>query len=440
VDALDLSRLQFALTAGFHFLFVVVTLGLAPVVAYLQTRWAATGNPMYQRLTRFWGQIYIVNYALGIVVGIILEFQFGLHWPGLMTFAGDVFGAPLAMETMAAFFLESTFLGLWIFGWGRLNRWVHTALIWLVVITAYLSMYFVMVANAFLQEPRGHEVRDGVARIDDVGAFFTNPHALGAIAHIVPVAMLTIGIVMLAICSWHFLQRTPDVEFFRRSLRIALVLGFVGITFVIGFGYAQFGYLTDGKMLMIRRAPEDVATFQEQMESVHGPGDWAPPEWSSLAYPVMEFGGFLTWMVMAGLVVLLIKNAFERLGSQRYRNFWYRVWVWTVPWPFLLIICGWLVREVGRQPWLVYEELTVAEGVAPRSVGAVTASLLIFGGLFVTFAVIDWYLIAHLARRGPHGMLLGMTTADATDDDGDDPLRHDPEHATVLLTDKGRRS
>lgn len=437
MDVLDLSRLQFALTAGFHFLFVVVTLGMAPVVAFFQTRWAVTGKPIHERLTRFWGQLYIINYALGIVVGIVLEFQFGLHWSGLMTFAGDVFGAPLAMETMAAFFLESTFLGLWIFGWGRLNRWVHTALIWLVVITAYLSMYFVMVANGFLQEPHGHVIEGGMARIDDVGAFLTNPHALGAIAHIVPVSLLTVAIVMLAICSWHFLRQTPDVEFFRRSLRLAVVMGMVAATFVIPFGFAQFGYLTEGKLQLIGRSDSDAAQFQAQMEAQHGPGDWAPPEWASFAYPVMESGGFMTFVVFAAMVLLLVKNAYERLGPRWWRNVWYRVWVWTVPWPFLLVLCGWLVREVGRQPWLVYGELTVADGVAPRSTAAVLVSLLAFGGLFLVLAVTDWWLIATLARRGPHGMVLGSTWG-ATDD-ADDADEVGPETRTDVVTLTGSR-
>nr|WP_240477270.1 cytochrome ubiquinol oxidase subunit I [Jiangella muralis] len=381
---LDLSRLQFALTAIFHFLFVVLTLGLAPIVAFLQTRWAVTGKEIHERLTRFWGQLYIVNYAMGIVVGLAMEFQFGLHWSGLMTFAGDVFGAPLATETLVAFFLESTFLGMWIFGWGRLNRWVHTTLIWLVVLTAYLSAYWVMVANGFLQDPVGHVVENGVARIDDFGALLTNPQAVGALLHIVPVCLLTGSVVMVGICSWHFLRGTPDVDFFRRSLRVAVVVGAVSSVFAVGNGYAQFGYLTDEK------------------SQVFDGGHWV-----SFAWPLMEISGTLYMMIFFGLAFFLIKNAFDRARPAWLRRFWHRFYVWTLPWPFVVVACGWLLREVGRQPWVVYGELTTAEAVSDHAAGTVLTSLVLFGLLFATLAVLDWWLIARLARRGPHDLVLG---------------------------------
>jgi cytochrome bd ubiquinol oxidase subunit I len=411
MSVLDLSRLQFASTAIFHFLFVVLTLGLAPVVAFFQTRWAVTGKEIHERLTRYWGQLYIVNYAMGIVVGLAMEFQFGLHWGGLMTFAGDVFGAPLATETLVAFFLESTFLGMWIFGWHRLNRWVHTALIWLVVLTAYLSAYWVMVANGFLQDPVGHVIEDGVARIDDVGALLTNPQAVGALLHIVPVCLLTGSVVMVGICSWHFLRGTPDVDFFRRSLRVAVVVGAVAAVFAVGNGYAQFGHLTDGKELALGGSSDERAAFQAETEALHGPGDWTPPPWIGFAWPLMEISGTLYMMVFFGLALFLIKNAFDRTRPAWLRRFWHRFYVWTLPWPFVVVACGWLIREVGRQPWVVYGELTTADAVSPHSSATVLTSLIVFGVLFATLAVLDWWLIARLARRGPHDLVLGSDGA-----------------------------
>ncbi|SDT51374.1 cytochrome ubiquinol oxidase subunit I [Jiangella sp. DSM 45060] len=407
MSVLDLSRLQFALTASFHFLFVVLTLGLAPIVAFFQTRWAVTGKEVHERLTRFWGQLYIVNYAMGIVVGLAMEFQFGLHWSGLMTFAGEVFGAPLATETLVAFFLESTFLGMWIFGWRRLNRWVHTTLIWLVVLTAYLSAFWVMVANGFLQDPVGHVVEDGVARIDDFGALLTNPQAVGALLHIVPVCLLTGSVVMVGICSWHFLRGTPDVDFFRRSLRVAVVVGAVAATFAIAFGFEQFGYLTEGKELALGGSAAERADFQAEMEALHGPGDWLPPTWISFAWPLMEISGTMYGLVFYGLLFFLIKNAFDRTRPAWLRRFWQRFYVWTVPWPFVVVACGWLIREVGRQPWVVYGELTTAEAVSGHEAGTVLTSLVLFGLLFATLAALDWWLIARLARRGPHDLVLG---------------------------------
>ncbi|TDD63889.1 cytochrome ubiquinol oxidase subunit I [Jiangella aurantiaca] len=411
MSVLDVSRLQFALMAIFHFLFVVLTLGLAPVVALFQTRWAVTGKEVHERLTRYWGQLYVVNYAMGIVVGLAMEFQFGLHWGGLMTFAGDVFGAPLATETLVAFFLESTFLGMWIFGWHRLNRWVHTALIWLVVLAAYLSAYWVMVANGFLQDPVGHVIEDGVARIDDVGALLTNQQAVGALLHIVPVCLLTGSVVMVGICSWHFLRGTPDLDFFRRSLRVAVVVGAVAAVFAVGNGYAQFGYLTEGKELALGGSAEERAAFQAEMEALHGPGDWTPPTWISFAWPLMEISGTLYLLTFFGLLLFLIKNAFDRTRPAWLRRFWHRFYVWTLPWPFVVVACGWLIREVGRQPWVVYGELTTAEAVSSHSAGTVLTSLVVFGVLFATLAVLDWWLIARLARRGPHDLVLGSDGA-----------------------------
>ncbi|MEU8386002.1 cytochrome ubiquinol oxidase subunit I, partial [Streptosporangium sp. NPDC048865] len=170
MNVLDLARTQFAVTGSLHFLFVVLTLGLAPLIAIMHTRYAVTGKPVHERVTRFWGQIYVINYALGILTGLVMEFQFGMNWSGLSHYAGDVFGAPLAIETLGAFFLESTFLGLWIFGWHRLPRWLHVACIWVVTLTAYVSAFWIMVANSFLQNPAGAVERGGHLVLTDAGA------------------------------------------------------------------------------------------------------------------------------------------------------------------------------------------------------------------------------------------------------------------------------
>ena len=177
MDVLDLARTQFAVTGSLHFLFVVLTLGLAPLVAIMHTRYAVTGKPIHERMTRFWGQIYVINYALGIFTGLVMEFQFGLSWSGLSHYAGDIFGAPLAIETLGAFFLESTFLGLWIFGWHRLPKWLHLACIWLVTLTAYVSAFWIMTANSFLQNPAGAVERGGRLRPDRLRRAAHQPHA-----------------------------------------------------------------------------------------------------------------------------------------------------------------------------------------------------------------------------------------------------------------------
>src|SRR5919108_5481115 len=207
MDAVLLARLQFAGTTGIHWLFVILTLGLVPLVAVMHTRAALARDPDaragWERAARFWGQLYVINYALGIVTGLVMEFQFGLSWSGLSKFAGNVIGAPLALETLIAFFAESTFLGMWIFGWGRLRAGVHAVLIWLVTLTAYASAYWILVANGFLQRPVGYEVRDGVAHLTDIGAMLTNPSALLALGHITMAALLTGGLFVAGVSAFH---------------------------------------------------------------------------------------------------------------------------------------------------------------------------------------------------------------------------------------------
>lgn len=215
MHVLDLARLQFASTTSIHWLFVILTMGLAPLVAVMHTRAALARDPerraVWHRMTLFWGQMYIINYAVGIVSGIIIEFQFGLSWSGLSKFAGNVFGAPLALETLIAFFAESTFLGLWVFGWGRLRPMVHVTLIWLVTLTAYASAYWIMIANGFLQNPVGYEIRGGgsqdtprTAYLTDFGAMLTNPNALLALGHIVFAALLVGGLFLAGVSALHY--------------------------------------------------------------------------------------------------------------------------------------------------------------------------------------------------------------------------------------------
>ena len=195
------------------------------MVAVFQTRWAVTGAVVHERATRFWGQLYLVNYALGIVAGILLELQFGLHFPGLLDVAGEVFGAPLAVETMVAFFLESTLLGLWVFGWHQLNRWVHTVVFWLVVLTGYASAFAVMVANGFLRHPVGYELVDGVAHITDTAALVLNPAAVLSLGHVVGACLLAGAFVVIGVSAWHLRRETGHDELFQRSLRTGVVVG-----------------------------------------------------------------------------------------------------------------------------------------------------------------------------------------------------------------------
>jgi len=371
MDALPIARLQFATTTSFHFLFVLLTLGLVTLVAVMQTRAAIGGKPELLRMTQFWGRLYVINYALGIVTGIVMEFQFGLTWTGLSTFAGDVFGAPLAIETLVAFFAESTFLGLWIFGFGRLNKWLHLSLIWLVTLTAYASALFIMLANSFLQNPVGSHVENGVLRLDDFGALFANPALAASLPHVIAAALVTGGFFVVGVSAYHFLKRTTEVEFFRRSMRIGVVAALIGSFLVINQGFEQFGELA-------KYQPDKLKTMAV-----------GPP------LGIMIMLGFLMLLCAILGAILLIRNWITKA------RFLHVLMVAAIPLPFLAAICGWLVRELGRQPWLVWGKLRTADAIADVPAGQILFSFIAFTLLFAALAIADWVLMARVAKRGP---------------------------------------
>ncbi|MGW7538374.1 cytochrome ubiquinol oxidase subunit I [Amycolatopsis sp. NPDC054798] len=372
MDPLPIARLQFATTTSFHFLFVLLTLGLVTMVAIMQTRATIRGEEQQHRMTAFWGRLYVVNYALGIVTGIVMEFQFGMTWTGLSAFAGDVFGAPLAIETLVAFFLESTFLGLWIFGRGRMNKWLHLAVLWLVTLTAYASALFIMVANSFLQNPVGSRMENGVLRLDDFGALFTNPALVASLPHVLGAALLTGGFFVTGVSAYHFLKRTSEIGFFRSSLRIGVVTSLIGSVLVIQAGFAQFA---------------EVASYQNgKFNGAVGVG---------LPLGMMIMLGFFAFFASLIGTLLLFRDLLLRARP---------VLLLMVPGiavPFVAAILGWLVREIGRQPWLVWGKLRTADAVAGVSGGQILFSFIAFTLLFVVLAIADWVLLARIAKRGP---------------------------------------
>ncbi|MEV6868134.1 cytochrome ubiquinol oxidase subunit I [Streptosporangium subroseum] len=387
MDVLDLARTQFAVTGSLHFLFVVLTLGLAPLVAIMHTRYVMTGKPVHERMTRFWGQIYVTNYALGIFTGLVMEFQFGLSWSGLSHYAGDIFGAPLAIETLGAFFLESTFLGLWIFGWHRLPKWLHLACIWLVTLTAYVSAFWIMATNSFLQNPAGAVERGDHLVLTDFGALLTNPMLTMALPHVIGAGLWTGGFVVMGASAYHLFKRTTEQEFFTRSLRLGVSTAFVGSLITVGFGYAQFAPVSD---------------FQ-------------PDKFETSALTGVSLGAMIGIGQLFQLFIMFVLLP---------TVYWLPRWRWAqpilmviTPLPFLAAIFGWLVRETGRQPWLIYGKLTVADAMSPGlTSGMITVSLIGFVGVLGLLAVVDYVLIARTVRRGPAAVTLGADgPADSTE-------------------------
>ncbi|WP_245730399.1 cytochrome ubiquinol oxidase subunit I [Micromonospora pallida] len=409
-----LARLQFATTTSIHFLFVLVTLGLITLLVYLQTAWVITKKPIYERMTRFWGTLYVINYVLGIAAGVVLEFQFGLNWSGLSKYVGNVFGAPLAIETLAAFFLESTFLGMWIFGWHRLRRGVHLALLWGVALTAYVSAFWIMAGNAWMQNPVGYEMRDGIAHLTDFSALVTNPAFTMAFVHATLAALVTGGILMASISSWHLIRRTADYELFRKSLRTGLVTAAVAVGPLLHFGFIQ---AADMAPLQPSKygTPEQKEAKIAEWTAAFGPGDYEPP---------LAALHSLSFMFIIGFILVLICLQFLLLPKDLLIRLRFPLWIllFALPLPFIAAILGWLAREIGRQPWAVYGLLRVEDAVSPVSGGVMFASFLGFTLVLAALAITNWVLIAKHAARGAHDDLaLGRPPEQQSADDRPDP-------------------
>jgi cytochrome d ubiquinol oxidase subunit I len=440
VSTVDLARLQFASTSIYHFLFVPLTIGLALLTAFLQTRWHRTDEPEYLRLTRFFGTLLVINVAVGVVTGLVQEFQFGMNWSGYSRFVGDVFGAPLAMEGLAAFFLESTFLALWVFGWNRLSRRVHLATIWAAAVGGVLSAAFIMAANSWMQNPVGYEINSaGRAQLTSIGAVLTNPVFLRSFVHVLLASVITAAVVMLGISAWH-LRRRSHAPAFDRSARIALavIVPATMLNLLVGselgvtegtyqpmkiaaaeaqwetcqpcsFSLFQIGGGNDDhdptKIIEVPHLLSLLATnswngevvgmdeLQAQYEQQYGPGDYVPnvfvQYWSMR---VMAYLGSLVLLI--GLWGLWRR---KRLATSRW---FLRVALWTIPLPFIINTAGWVLTENGRQPWIVQGLQKTADAHSP-SVGTTTivVSLIVFVLLYGLLAVVDWGLMTRFARR-----------------------------------------
>jgi len=397
MGALDLARMQFAVTTSIHWLFVLVTLGLVTSLLYFQTRATLARKEekreLYFRMTRFWGLMYVVNYAIGIASGIVMEFQFGTSWSGLSHLVGGVFGAPLALETIIAFVAESTFLALWIFGWHKLPKAVHLGLIYVVAITAYLSAFWVLVANGFMQNPVGYEMQDGVAVLTDVGAVFGNPSTWWAFAHIAGAAVAVGGVVILGTSAWHLFRRTEEV-FFVRSFRVGFTMALLGVNFAFGTGWAQYGFVGEIQPMKTADAA-DAARLNAEMIAQYGPGDYRIPD----ALP-----GVFEMMAMVGevgglLLVLLSPIVIWRLAAKL--RWIMPLFLLLVPFPFLAAVAGWVFREVGRQPWIVYGVQKTADAFGGATVGGMWTSFIGFTAVLGALLVTAWWLMLRHGLRGP---------------------------------------
>jgi cytochrome d ubiquinol oxidase subunit I len=457
MDALDVSRWQFGITTVYHFIFVPLTIGLAPLIAVMQTAWVITGNNAWYRLTRFFGKLFLINFALGVATGIVQEFQFGMNWSEYSRFVGDVFGAPLAMEGLVAFFFESTFLGLWIFGWTRLPRLVHLACIWIVAVAVNMSAFFIIAANSFMQHPVGarYNPETGRAELTSIVALFTNNTAQAAFTHAVAGAFLTAGAFVAGVCAW-WLVRAPEADEARTMYRPATILGCL-VVLISAFGLFFTGdaqgklmfqqqpmkmasaeslchtetdpdfsvltigthnncdsvthliqvpyvlpFLAEGKFEGVKL--QGVKDLQEEYQVKYGPGDYRP----NLFVTYWAFRAMIGFLAVPGLfaVAALWLTRRGRIPTQRWFA-WFALL--TLPTPFLANSAGWVFTEMGRQPWVVVPNptgdqmirLTVDHGVSWHSAGMVLTSLITFTALYAGLAVIWFWLIRRYVIEGP---------------------------------------
>ncbi|MFD0775438.1 cytochrome ubiquinol oxidase subunit I [Streptomonospora algeriensis] len=388
-DPLLLARVQFAVTASVHYLFVALTLGLAPFILFGQLGATLRRDEARMRAVRFWGGLYVVNYAMGVLSGLVMELQLALNWSGLGNMFGYAFGAPLAVETMGAFFVESTFLGLWIFGWDRMGRWAHLACFAVVTATAYLSAYWVLVANGFLRYPVGGlRIEDGTVRVGDPAALMANPSTLMALGHITTGALLLGSSVIIAVSAYHLAGRNDPDRMFGRGIRWGTAVFLIALEPTAHLGAMQFS-------LYERVPPASGLTYSpDEIAAVEARGR-APGFFDAFGDGLMMG----SWALMF-LLALILAAVWLLRRLDRWRG---------VLWPLVLLpflpygasLGGWVLRETRRQPWAVEDLLTTAEAMTDMTPAMAAVSFSLFTLAFAVLAAVTYLLLVRYARLGP---------------------------------------
>lgn len=430
-----LARWQFGVTSTYHFIFVPLTLGLSVLVAIMETVYWRTGNELYRKMAQFWGKLFIINFVMGVVTGIVQEFHFGMNWSEYSRFMGDIFGAPLALEALTAFYLESTFLGLWIFGWQRLSKGVHLAAIWIVALASNLSAFWILAANSFMQSPAGYAVRNGRAEMTDFGALLGNPYVWHQFPHTVLSGFMTAGIFIMAICAYH-LARRSQTEFFRASFSFGVICALAAAFLLGATGHLQGQHVAKvqpmkmaamealwdtanpapftlvaaideqgrknsaealipgGLSLLVHNSLQGevkgINELQNSYSQIYGQGNYIPP-----VTPV--FWSFRIMVAAGGWLLLLALWAghYWRTGDLENRPVLLKALVWSLPVPYIANSTGWFVTEAGRQPWIVFGLQRVDQGLstvvsATNIWISLTGFTLIYGALAIVAGTLMW--------------------------------------------------
>ena len=443
MDTVLLSRLQFALTTIYHWLFVPLTLGMGWFVAVMQTRYYQTRDETWRKMAKFWGKLFLINFAIGVVTGIVQEFQFGMNWSEYSRYVGDIFGAPLAIEALLAFFMESTFLGVWIFGEGRVPEKVHLASIWLVAIGSNLSALWILLANGWMQHPVGYVINEvnGRAELVDFFALIGNPKGWIFFWHTISDGLLMAAMVIIAVSGYHIFRK-QNVEFYKRSFVIASVVGLVASVLVFLGGHtmgqymyetqpmkfaaieahwetsepADFSIITIGDLSGKRevwswRMPRvlsflacnnfdcevrGVYDIQEEYEALYGPGDYIPlmvvTYWT---FRIMMTFGF----IMIGVTAFFL---WANMRGDITKAKWMKWMPALLILPYLANASGWILTEMGRQPWIVQGLLKVEDAVSPNLTAVdLLISLIGYTAVYGTLAVAMVKLMLKYAKAGP---------------------------------------
>jgi len=429
MDAILLSRLQFAAATMFHFIFVPLTLGLSVLIAGMETAYVRTGKQLYLRMAKFWGKLFLINFVLGVVTGITLEFQFGTNWSRYSAYVGDIFGSLLAIEATAAFFLESTFIGVWVFGWKKLSPKAHATVAWLVAGAGNLSAVWILIANGFMQNPLGYVIRNGRAELNDFMAVVLNPFAWQQFAHTILGAFCVAGFFVLGISAWHLARKSHE-EFFNASLRIG-----AGVALVASILVAVQGHFHGNEVARIQ--PVKLAAMESHWETranapmylLQIPGENGnvlealpvPSLLSILAYNdpdavvkglndvpaadrppvVITFWAFRAMVGIGTIMPLIALFAWTKRRDIAKHPWFLKLLPWAIPLPYLGLQAGWVVAEVGRQPWIVHGLMRTSDAVSPIAGGQVGFSLAAIIVLYTLLGAAGFFLAGRAVKQGP---------------------------------------
>ena len=441
MDVLEIARWQFGITTVYHFFFSPLTMGLSVLTAILHTFYYRTGHEHYKLLTKYFGKLFIIIFALGVVTGIVLEFQFGMAWSQYSRFVGDIFGIPLAIEALMAFFLESTFIAVWLFGWGRLPKGIHLLSIWLVALGSNLSALWILIANAWMQAPLGYVMNNGRAELSDFVAVMLNEQMLVMVQHTVIAAFASGGLFMLGISAWQILRKN-QVEIFSKSAKLALVFSAVSAILVATTGHSHAQHTVQHQPMKMAAMEglwesEQPASFslfaiidqenmtserelklpymlsvlaynnltsevkgmrdlQQEYEEAYGPGDYLPP----------VFVVYWSFRLMVGLGMLFILFSIfglvqwwrEKLETDRL---YLKLATIVMFLPLVANSLGWIVTEMGRQPWVVYGLMQTRDGISPNvTAGEMALTTIIFTLIYGILAAVAVFLIHRFAKPG----------------------------------------